>query len=333
MLIESMITTIKEQAAVKLQTSLLGLGLKPQGQIANSYSPEFNMQLITKAAESEYQQPLDLSCLICVDGRESIEGRNWKARGIYPQTAGGEVITNIATQVLTDPAAADRKLSGCVTQAVNDITAAGRQIQMHGDTHHGPGGCGANANLRPVMGIIADQGDAMINTTLSLMELADLQGLMADTGFGAETMRELTAQAVSVSSLDSFWDIDAAALTKQVRESTAGQKLANYVELVEEHLEKFIIVDLREEVGFDETLFMQQQTDSNGKPVEAFVCSLGAYKKLLMTEAAAGKIDQLTALKRLAAFILFNVGVCVRLTAAENPLPVVVLGATEPDLA
>lgn len=124
---------------------------------------------------------------------------------------------------------------------------------------------------------------------------------------------------------DALWDID-----PEQHADTAIQAGARYEELIEEHDEKLINVDLSE-YAFDEEAFMRDHPNPHkpGSSYEAFVASVGYYKVVAFEDARAKGLTERDAALRVLGFVLFNVGVPKELTAEEQgngeALPVVIL--------
>jgi hypothetical protein len=150
----------------------------------------------------------------------------------------------------------------------------------------------------------------------------DLAGL--DKYLTKQDVTELIVNGKSNADNDDLWDI-----TPEEHVDLAVESGAEYEELIEDHNERAIIVDISES-AFDEEAFMRDHSREDGTPIEAFVASVGVYKKdAFDTVRKRGGTEREAAL-RVLGFALFNIGVSKYLTAEEEgsgeALPVVVLG-------
>lgn len=254
----------------------------------------------------------------CVDGRTSENGLTIDVDDADPQEAGGAAISETAADLMqTDPA----KLTDLVVKNVQANIANGFEVVVHGDDKHGKSGCGANKHLRAILRSNAENEAAVAPIAWTLCQQLGLDSFISqdDIKTSIKTGQQNASNAV-------LWN----ATPEQIVDLAVSHG-ADYEELIEEHMERLIVVDVSEG-AFDEEQFMKDHQDPNGKPIEAFVASLGAIKaKLFAIARASGQPEQAAARKMLGV-VLFNIGVPKELTAENteaNPnaaLPVVVIG-------
>lgn len=280
-------------------------------------------QLIADAASSDYHK-LPTNRFRCVDGRVLADGLlklTIRNAHMYadPQMAGGLAISESASGLLV----ATNQVLPISQQVAGNTDSAhenGAIVVVHGDSHKLAEGCGANLLLRESFGVMADNHDALVETAWPLAQGLGLHNYgvtKADSGV-------LIANSVVNADNDALWDVSAAE-----RVSIACAHGAEYEELIEEHDERLIIVDLSSR-AFSEEQFMQDHSLQNGKSREAFVASLGAYARWKLECAQRNGHNMRDAALGVLGVVLFNVAVPKVLTSPEKgsgeALPVVVLG-------
>lgn len=240
----------------------------------------------------------------CVDGRRPAEGINAPEGYTDPQIAGGVAITETAADMMVETRQHLSK-GGLIALNTREAISDGLEVVVHGDTHNGKAGCGANVLIQPTLAYNADNAEVIVPTAWYLGEQLGLDKLLRE-----QDISWLIDNGRRNANIDSLWDV-----TPDETVDIALNNGAQYEELVKDHNEKAIVVET---------------SGSATDAPDAFVASLGAYKeKLFERKQEKGKDERETAL-RMMAVILFNVGVPKQLTAEEKghgeALPVVILG-------
>lgn len=254
----------------------------------------------------------------CVDGRTPEEGTKTSAGMADPQEAGGAAISETAADLMQSKPA---KLTDLVVKNIQANQLNGFKVVLHGDDKHGKSGCGANKHLRAIL-----RSNAENEAVITPMAWTLCQQLSLDKFVTQDDIKTSILTGRQNANNDALWD----ATPEQIVDLAMSHG-ADYEELIEEHMERLIVVDISEG-AFDEEQFMKDHVRPDGKPIEAFVASLGAIKAKLFTIARATGQSEASAARKMLGVILFNIGVPKELTAAvttDDPhaaLPVVILG-------
>jgi hypothetical protein len=295
------------------------LGKNNKGTISAADVDSVALQsLINDLARPEYRKK-PTNRFRCVDGRLPEGGLQPESDEADPQGAGGEPVFEPIIDFMIETEN-DEKLSSKVVRHTKRAKGHGRPVVMHGDNRKGKGGCGANAKKREVLLMNAENADIIAPKAWSVSEAAGISHLLVQ-----DDVIKLILTGKENAERDELWDI-----TPEQHVDIAVENGAEYEELIEEHAEKVINVDVSE-YAFDEESYMRDHPNPNkpGSSYEAFVASVGVYKKIAFEDAAKeGKTDRDAAL-RVLGFILFNIGVPKELTAEEQgngeALPVVIV--------
>lgn len=295
------------------------LGPNNRGQIsASDLTQELKEQLAQDVASPEYRKK-PTNCFRCVDGRLPEGGLVKDPESADPQGAGGESVFQTAIDFMM-PDGTSKPLSARVAENTKYAISRNRQVKIHGDTHKRKGGCGANVQLRNTLHANAENMDIVAPKAWAFMEATGLDSFLEQ-----DDVTQTIVHGKTSADNDSLWD----ATPEQVVD-IAVENGATYEELIEEHREKLIVADISE-YAFDEEAFMRDHPDPNdpSKSLEAFIASIGVYKRMAFEDAAARGQTERDAALRVLGFVLFNIGVPKELTAEEQgngeALPVVIL--------
>ena len=255
----------------------------------------------------------------CVDGRLPEDGLpHDKPDETYPQGAGGEAVFMPMISYMMQHSAT-LPLSQEVVSVVESAHENGRKVIIHGDSHKGKTGCLANLRKREILLENAAHVDVVAPRAWFVAQHAGLDAYLTETDvfemieIGAENARN-----------DALWD-----LTPEEYVDAAVAAGAEYEVLEDDHNEKAVLVDLSEEATLDEELFMAAHRLDDGTPLEAFVASVGEFKKQAFEEAKRNGQNEEFAARQVLGFIIFNFGVPKEACAEEKgngeSLPVVIV--------
>lgn len=281
------------QNTEQAQVDLVSLGEGSNGRIGLSgLTPEQIAQVRSDIGGYEIE-PNDVWG--CVDGRLPATAEK--------QVAGGLVITDAAAKLMSE-LPEGTTLSDLIGSEAEADRAAGLNITVHGDTHAGRAGCGANKLMRQVL--LSNRANAAVVAPLawSVMKLLDV-----DKYLRPENVSEAITIGGQHADNDRVWDVTPEDVTDLI-EAHGGK----YVTLEGEHTEAIVRVGLGHG-GFDKARFVQ---DHNG--VSAFALSLRDYADV--TFERYGDDSPAAALHLLRA-TLFNLGVCKELGDSSLELAVV----------
>lgn len=294
------------------------LGTGNKGSIsAARIANEDRDRLIARVADPTYRKPSS-GVFRCVDGRLPENGivRDDEGYG-DAQGPGGEAIF----QPMIDFMVTENPSFGLREAVVSNVVFArshDRKVIVHGDTHKGVEGCGANQVKRDVLVQNLENADVIVPKIAEFTQLLEISNMVNEAD-----IRSIIQTGAANAKNDRLWDITPAELIQ-----LAIEHGATYETLIDDHLEAIIIADLSE-YSFDEEAFMSDNVDTNGDPIEAFVASFGAYKQQAFADAAQRGYSDYIAARRVVGFIAFSIGVPKALTAEERgngeALPVVVI--------
>lgn len=295
-----------KESHVPQLVAVTDLGPNNLGSIScQGLSPSQKQQEIKRVLSPErYKTPTQR--FRCVDGRRPMSDLRWLEGQADPQIAGGLAISETAADMMVESHQHMPK-SKLVAHNTSLAVQDGLDVVIHGDTHKGKSGCGANVLIRPTLQYNAENIEVVLPTAWFLG-----QQLGLDRYTSEKDVHWLIGNGKRNGGLEDLWDAD-----PEQTVDIALKNGAEYEELAGDHNETAIVVNT------DETA-----TDAP----DAFVASLGAYQKQLFQRSLArGKSEREAAL-RMMAVVLFNVGIPKQLTAEEKghgeALPVVVVGPT-----
>jgi len=303
-----------EQTTVKI-VAVIDLGANNKGQIsAADLSAEERAHLVNDAAKAKYKKPAT-KLFRCIDGRIP-EGGLIPEKGMAdPQSAGG-----IISDVVADFMANEKPplLSEVLAQNLRINIKHGYPPVVHGDNHKRKEGCGADLLRRQILHSNAENKAIIVPKAWFLA-----QRLGLDEWLDESDLLRLIDTGKERAGRNELWDLS----VEQTVDAAVTQG-AKYEELIEDHRERLIVIDLSEE-AFDEQQFMNDHV-KDGRPLEAFVISAGAIKAKLFDIAAQNGQNEKSAALKTAAVLLFNIGAGKELTADESKepgtaLPVVVI--------
>jgi hypothetical protein len=295
------------------------LGEHNHGKIsAERLQGEERQEFVDAMGKPEYQKR-PTKRIVCVDMRLPKGGRIVAEGYADPQIAGGPAITEtmIDMMVVEDQTTPESELIGKNTR---EVVHAGYQVVVHGDSGKKKAGCGANAHDRDTLRSNARNVDIIapkawfVSEQLGLNEWIsedDIVTLITNGGHNAEN--------------DELFDVTP---EQKVDIITAPENGGEYEELQHEHNEHAIAAEVGDMV-FDQEGFMHDHVTDDGIELGAFAVAFGAYKELEFTKThLLGGTDRDAAL-RMAAAVIFNLGLPKELIAEETgkqeTLPVVVL--------
>ena len=295
----------------------LGLGNKGQISAADLTAEERN-RVVEDVSKPIYARKRTTR-FRCVDGRTPGGGLQAPVGMADPQEAGGAAISETAADLMERHPA---KLSELVIKNIRQNSDNGYEVVIHGDNKHGKEGCGANKHLRAVLRSNAENINVVAHMAWTLC-----QALGLDVSVTEDEIQEMILVGKQNADDEGLWDV-----TPEEVADIAIKNGATYEELIEDHMERVIVVSVSED-AFDEERFMKDHIRPDGKPIEVFVASLGAIKAKLFDIARKTGQTEVAAARKTMAVVLFNIGVPKELTAEvseANPdaaLPVVVLDA------
>ena len=294
------------------------LGPGNEGSISTCGLPAtYASQLVADVASPTYRR-MPTVRFRCIDGRLPEGGLRAAAGKADPQTAGGSAISESMADFMVQEH--PPKLSVTLAQNVLSNIKNGYQVVVHGDTHRGKAGCGANERKRAVL-----ISNARNQITITSKAWLISKSLRLDKWLQETDIVRLIMTGKNNAMRPELWDVDDTAVV-----DLALANGAEYEELAGDHRERVIVADTSG-FAFDEALFMDDHRFED-QPVEAFVVSLGAVTSKLFTIARTQGASERDAALKAAAVVLFNIGVSKALTAesdqhgARADLPVVVLG-------
>jgi hypothetical protein len=298
--------------------AITDLGSGNKGQIAASdLTSEQRNQLVADISNAKYIRKTTRK-FRCVDGRTPEDGLKAPDGMADPQEAGGAAISEAAADLMTSH---PESVSQLVTENVKANIDNGFSVVVHGDDKHGKEGCGANKHLRAILRSNAENTEVVTDIAWTLCQALGLEAHVSK-----DDIRNLIATGKQNADTEALWDATPEEIT-----DLAIKHGAMYEELIEDHMERAIVVDIGEE-AFDEEQFMKDHIRPDGKPIEVFVASLGAIKAKLFEIARSVGQSEKTAARKMMGVVLFNIGVPKELTAentSSDPdaaLPVIVLG-------
>lgn len=304
--------------------AIIGLGEGDEGTISSAHLPKEVLEGAIEATTDVRFQKAPTNRWRCVDGRTPEGGVQTREGYSDPQLAGGLVVNEVSADIMTGTA--DSTLSATVARNTRTALTNGQQVVVHGDNHvhadeHGntpetnKAGCGANKFQRYVLHKNAENAEVIAPIVFAASELAGLDTLWQNPEQLKDEIYTLIQRGKEVADNDSFWDIGPEGVV-DVIVANGGE----YEELIEDHLEVFAAMELQSDSTFDEESFMQAH-EYEGKPLEAFIASVGLYAKYTFEQAEKNGVNKQEAAKRVLATVLAHVGTLKKLT---NNIPVVI---------
>lgn len=254
----------------------------------------------------------------CVDGRTPEYGLTTDVDEADPQEAGGAAISETAADLMQSKPA---KLTDLVVKNIQANISNGFEVVMHGDDKHGKSGCGANKHLRAIL-----RSNAENETVITPIAWTLCQQLGLDKFITPDEIKAHIQTGKQNADDDALWN----ATPEQIVDLAVSHGV-EYEELIEDHMERFVVVDMSDG-AFDEEQFIQDHKRSAGKPIEVFVASFGAIQAKLFAIARVTGQPEVAAARKMLGVILFNIGVPKELTAESTAadlhaaLPVVIIG-------
>lgn len=274
-------------------------GPNNKGTVGEPLDETRQQQLTADVANEKYTWPRSKRW-ICVD-RRLVAGAQAGEAEADPQTAGGIVLTDTAADMMQDDQAAP--LSELVARNTRAAAVDELEPVVHGDTHGGKAGCGANKTLRATLRSNAENIEHVTPLAWASSKLLGLDEWLREEDV---TQSILAGQASADN--ESIWD----ATPEQVADIIV-ENGGSYEELEGDHDEAVTRVDFTEN-SFDKVRFAKDHEFPDGTTIGAFSASLGAYKAETFRRAAAhGQTRQEAALQVMRG-VLFNIGVCKELS-------------------
>jgi hypothetical protein len=277
-----------------LMTTTLGAGNR--GRISAADYDEAKRSGMARAIEDPefYAENPDSIC--CIDQRaeddiERIEG----------QLAGSYATTGSAASIMAD--GYEGLISGLVAASTRESISAGYGVTVHGDTHAGKKGCGANRDFEDSLAAISENADTVFDTTWAVAEALELDAM----GLQKRDLADMANAGFAYGRDASKWDADA-----ERRADIAVENGARYAELQGEHREKAIAAILDSGKTFNRKKFTAEHGGDG-----AFGVTFGVLKDIEMERGTKLGLSQLQIARRIAAGIMYNLSVGKVLTAEE----------------
>lgn len=278
----------------------------------DSIDDDLRTTLDAKIGNPEYHRIAYVRRWHCVDGRVKADTETIP-EGEYPaQIAGSVPVSETAAEFMTNPT--PNALSITVAAKTDEAIADGIEPYVHGDSHHGKEGCGANKKMRDTLRSNAENVDIVVPRAMALAEAVGL----TSKGVTSDMAVELVVAGGAIAENDEIWDV-----TPEQVIDIMVEHGATYEELEGSHSEQRVVVDTTDHGTFDGTKFAEDHTHENGED-EVFVATLGAYVKQKFERNQARGIDDYETAKQCLAVILFNVGVPKEI--GNDNLEVAILG-------
>jgi hypothetical protein len=244
----------------------------------------------------------------CIDGRVPEGGlAGPESDEADPQGPGGEPVFQTAIDFMTEENPTET-LSFKVAKNTKNSISQDRHPVVHGDDHKGKAGCKANAAMRDGL---RENGKNIGVVVPKVWAVSKLRGL--DEYITEEDIYSIIRIGAANAENDALWD----ATPEQVADIAVANG-AEYEELIEEHREGLAILALSEDEAFDEVGFMEDHLDADGKPIEAFVESVGVYEKTAFKDAASSGKSKRHAALRTAGFVANGVGIAKTVSIEEQ---------------
>jgi len=297
--------------------AITDLGAGNAGSVSAAGLPSIRREELTTALTyPEYRRkPTDR--FRCIDGRFPEGGLETDEGYTDPGIAGGEAVTDAAASFMLDD---EVTVSQAVTTSVTAILGQGRPVVVHGDNNKGESGCGAAVQLATGAVFVANAVNQRVVTEKS-WAIAGLVGLHDQ--LSEIDVAKMIDRGARKAKMDGKIDMTAEELVQEARRLGA-----EYEELLDEHHEKAIELEVGDNV-LDRAALTRDFQTQDGKPIEAFVASIKAYRDTKFADFKAQGKTEVEAAKHVLAAIIFNVGVSKQLTAEEQgsgeALPVVIV--------
>lgn len=297
------VSGLEEVMQQSLQVLLVAdFGPGNKGSIGVAMSDAERQQLAHETANEKYRKR-PTNRWICVDKRlaEPDNAADHAEDEADPQTSGGIVITDTAASFM---AAADGpKLSERIAENTRTALRDGLRPVIHGDTHAGKAGCGANKVLRAVL-----QSNAENIDTVAPLAWTTCRSLGLDAWLRPEDVTQAIVTGRTSADNNELWDATPGQVVDIMIENGA-----EYEELQGEHDEAVTRADFSDG-AFDKEAFAADHTQPDGGSVGAFSASFGALKAENFRRAARrNNLSEYEAALQTVRGVLFNIGVCKEL--------------------
>lgn len=272
------------------QVDFVSLGEGNHGQIGPSVlAPDLAEQARADLGKSEYDRPASLDW-DCVDMRSPANALvPAKNEGVAAHMPGGLVITDAAADMMLPE---NSKLSQLiVSNTKRAVEDDGQAVTVHGDSHAGKAGCGANKLLANRDVLKSNLANASIVAPLA-WDVARIMNLP----ILAEDISAAIVNGGRHAANDELWDVT----PEQVVDLIAANG-GRYIELAGEHHEAAARLQL-DNGSFDKIGFARDHQD-----VGVFAASLGRFSQYTFERYGE---DRAGAAQHVLGAILFTIGAC-----------------------
>lgn len=294
--------------------AITDLGPGNKGNIKNTLNSEQTDDVLNALSSSEMLDSPSAT-IGCVDGRLSDISEK---EGPTLQVAGGIPVVESAADMMVNPRQ-HMPLSKTVELNTRSAVSDGYKILIHGDETAGMSGCGANKHLRDTLKYNKDNAATVVPTAKFLCDELVLGDFVTE-----QDLHTLVTNGSKNAERNELWDVGPEEVV-----NIALNNGAKYEKMEGAHKEKAILV-LASSATFDKKKFVKQKSVEIGQPCQAFAVSLGAYRDMIFSRMKTKSISEKDIAKRVAAAVLFNIGVPKILTADNSSnneaLPVIVVG-------
>lgn len=290
--------------------AVVDLGDRNEGTISSSHLSEITVKTaIDTLTNPEVKKPVTKRWR-CVDGRGVVGEEQKEFTESDPQIAGGIAINETSVDIMMREA--DTELSSTIARNTKAAIGRGQTVVVHGDNHvheegqvTNKGGCGANAKQREALRKNAANADVLTPIITQLATLAEVSVYFVDENAVVDEINAQITNGLSVAEDDSFWDVTPEEVYDLIVENGGQEE-----ELDGDHLEAVAEIDLSEDGTKTESADFRRLNN----PVQAFIASIGEYKKTMFKVAEAEGKSQEWAARRVIATLLANSGTLKLLT-------------------
>lgn len=289
--------------------AVVDLGERNEGTISSSHLPEATIQsAIDTLTSPDVKKPVTKRWR-CVDGRGVVGDERTEIAESDPQIAGGIAINETSVDIMLGES--ESVLSSTVVKNTKIAIGRGQTVVVHGDNHtHGDeetnkGGCGANAKQRETLRKNAANADVLTPIITQLATLAEVHVYFVDENALVDEINTQITNGLKVAEDDSFWDVTPEEVYDLIVENGGQEE-----ELDGDHLEAVAEIDLSEDGTKTESADFRKLNN----PVQAFIASIGEYKKTMFEAAETEGKAQEWAARRVIATLLANSGTLKLLT-------------------
>lgn len=275
----------------------------------------------------------------CVDGRVPEGGLSNEEGLADPQIAGGYIIADTSADLMLEVMAPEDRHSDRVARKTTQAISDDIEVIVHGDDHvetnelgeslteTNKAGCKANVEQRTILERNAENADIVIPKVMAVAKIAGLAQYYTDQdgrpheGALADRITGMINTGKQNADNDAYWDI-----TPEQKVDTIVANGGKYEELIEEHAEVVAVADCSEG-AIDEEHYMRdhviEHADGTSTTLEAFIASIGEYKKLQFELAEKHGRSEVWAADKTLAVILQTVGTVKRLTKDGFPVAII----------